>query len=192
MAMSDVPPPISAIMQPVVPSTGIPAPIAAAIGSSRIKTSVAPLCLTVTPLGTPTTTRKLRIFFTASAVSRNAFSISAVLSKSEITPSCSGLTTEILAGALPSIALASAPTASVLPLSLTAMTEGSLSTMPLPLTKINVLAVPRSIPISFALNKLHILIPPTFYLNEIFLLCYTRCMHPIPCILMYLPSPMIR
>ena len=97
MATSVVPPPMSAIRHPVVPSTSIPAPIAAAIGSSRIKTSLAPSCLTtsltarfstsVTPLGTPTTTLKFLIFLALKAVSRKFLSISAVLSKSEITPS---------------------------------------------------------------------------------------------------------
>ena len=46
IAAYSAPPPISAIMHPVVPSTGSPAPIAAAIGSSRIYTSPAPMPLT--------------------------------------------------------------------------------------------------------------------------------------------------
>ena len=68
MATSVVPPPISAIMQPVVPSTGRPAPMAAAIGSSmNIHFSWRPsvslllpqhgVSTSVTPVGTPTATR---------------------------------------------------------------------------------------------------------------------------------------
>ena len=123
--------------------TVIEEPMAAAIGSSRIYTSLAPMPLTtwstarfstsVTPLGTPTTTRKFLIFFAERAFWMNARSISAVLSKSEITPSCSGRTTEMFCGAFPSIFLASMPTASVTFLrSSVAMTDGSLTMMPLP------------------------------------------------------------
>ena len=53
-------------------------------------------------------------------------------------------------GVRPSIFLASEPTASTLPvLADMATTEGSLHTMPLPLTYTSVLAVPRSMAMSF-------------------------------------------
>jgi len=53
-------------------------------------------------------------------------------------------------GVLPSILLASAPTANTSPVwLLTATTEGSLSTIPLPFTYSITVAVPKSIPISW-------------------------------------------
>jgi len=157
---------MSAIMHALELSTSSPAPMAAAIGSSRIYTSEAPICLTtsstalfstsVTPLGTPTTTLKFLTLLAETAFSINAFSMSAVLSKSEITPSCSGLITEMLLGALPIICFACVPTARVPPLLLSiAITDGSSSTIPLSLIYINVLAVPKSIPMSFE-KKLNI------------------------------------
>ena len=69
-----------------------------------------------------------------------------MISKSAITPSLSGRTALISSGVRPSINLASLPTASTRPVALsTATTDGSLRTMPRPLTKTSVFAVPRSI-----------------------------------------------
>src|SRR5271166_6606546 len=57
-----------------------------------------------------------------------------------------GLMATILPGVRPSISLASLPTASTSPLFLLIATiEGSFTTMPLPLAKTSVFAVPRSI-----------------------------------------------
>src|ERR1035438_1103573 len=66
--------------------------------------------------------------------------------KSAITPSFMGLMATMLPGVRPSISFASLPTASTSPLFLLMATiEGSLTTMPFPLAKTSVLAVPRSI-----------------------------------------------
>src|SRR5450631_1514670 len=66
--------------------------------------------------------------------------------KSAITPSFMGLMATMLPGVRPSISFASLPTASTSPLVLLIATiEGSLTTMPLPRAKTNVLAVPKSI-----------------------------------------------
>ena len=79
------------------------------------------------------------------------FNIASVISKSAITPSFSGRMATILPGVRPTILLASSPTANTLPvLRSIATTDGSFNTIPLPLTWINTLAVPRSIPISRA------------------------------------------
>jgi hypothetical protein len=74
-------------------------------------------------------------------------SIAWVMSYSEITPSRSGRNVTMLAGVRPTIALAAAPifSGSLVRL-LIATQEGSLITMPLPLTLTKVFAVPRSIP----------------------------------------------
>ena len=116
IAMSVVPPPISTIIQPVVPSTSIPAPIAAAIGSSSIYTSLGPRFVTtsstalfstsVTPLGTPIATLALILPLCPIICLKKVASISAAISKSDITPSSRGFTTLICAGALPSISFA--------------------------------------------------------------------------------------
>src|SRR5919199_1893695 len=70
----------------------------------------------------------------------------------------------MLAGAFPSICRASSPTATILLSSVTATTDGSLSTMPRPRTYTRRLAVPRSIPICLASLALHSrdgsLVPP--------------------------------
>ena len=76
--------------------------------------------------------------------------MASVTMKSAMTPSLSGLMASILPGVLPSIALASVPTATTvfvgLPFSLLrATTEGSFKTTPLPLAYTSVFAVPRSI-----------------------------------------------
>src|ERR1035441_9482199 len=66
--------------------------------------------------------------------------------KSAITPSFMGLMATMLPGVRPSISFASLPTASTSPLFLLMATmDGSLTTIPLPLAKTSVLAVPRSI-----------------------------------------------
>jgi hypothetical protein len=68
-----------------------------------------------------------------------------VTSKSAITPSFIGLMATMLPGVRPSISLASLPTATTSPVFLLIATmEGSFTTIPLPLTKTSVLAVPRS------------------------------------------------
>ena len=121
IATSVVPPPISAIMDASLSSIFIPAPIAAAVGSSKTYTSFPPVSLTtsktallstsVTPLGTPTTTLKLLGFFSSNACCMKCCNISAVISKSEITPSCSGFTTSIFLGAFPYMDFALVPVA---------------------------------------------------------------------------------
>src|SRR6266516_1459593 len=67
-----------------------------------------------------------------------------------------GRTATMLPGVRPSISLASLPTASTFltPLAprCTATTEGSFETIPLPLTKVSVVAVPRSMARSFENN----------------------------------------
>src|SRR3954453_19546326 len=66
--------------------------------------------------------------------------------KSAMTPSFIGLMATMLPGVPPGISFASLPTASTSPVVLLIATmEGSLTTMPLPLAKTRVLAVPRSI-----------------------------------------------
>ena len=73
-----------------------------------------------------------------------------VCSKSAMTPSFMGRMATMLPGVLPSISLASVPTASTLPvLRFIAMMEGSRTTMPLPFTYTSVMAVPRSMARSF-------------------------------------------
>src|SRR5438128_282327 len=63
-----------------------------------------------------------------------------------MTPSFMGLMATMLPGVRPSISFASLPTASTSPLFLLMATmDGSLTTMPFPLAKTSVLAVPRSI-----------------------------------------------
>src|SRR2546426_3012217 len=67
-----------------------------------------------------------------------------------MTPSFIGRMAMMLAGVRPSISFASLPTASTRPvLWLTAMIDGSQSTMPLPFAYTSVVAVPRSIARSF-------------------------------------------
>ena len=72
------------------------------------------------------------------------------MSKSAITPSLRGLTATIEPGVLPMTSLAFFPTYFALSVRVsTATTEGSLMMIPFPLIKTRVLAVPRSIPMSF-------------------------------------------
>ena len=159
-AISEVPPPISTIMLPTGSSTGMPIPMAAAIGSCTRWTSLAPACFaasitarfstSVIPLGTPTTTRGFTIhsgyFCTRLIKVCKRVSTS---SKSAITPSRMGRTARLSPGVRPSIFFASKPMAVTrLFLLSTAITVGSLMTIPWPPTWTSVFAVPRSIPIS--------------------------------------------
>src|SRR3989344_6057357 len=67
-----------------------------------------------------------------------------------MTPSTSGRTAIRCPGVRPSIALAAVPTATTWPVFwLTATTEGSVTTIPLPRRYTSVFAVPRSMPTSF-------------------------------------------
>ena len=78
--------------------------------------------------------------------------ISSVTIKSAITPSLKGLIAWIFPGVLPNIVLASSPTANTCffpPCSTIATTEGSFKTTPCPFTTTKVLAVPKSIAISW-------------------------------------------
>ncbi len=150
-ATSDVPPPMSSTIDPRASCTGMPAPIAAAIGSSIRYTSRAPAdsadsliarrSTWVEPHGTQTSTRGLgRNMRERCTLRMNCLSISSVIEKSAITPSLSGRTVTILPGVRPSMRLASAPTAATErgppgPRSWRmATTEGSFRTMPWPRT----------------------------------------------------------
>src|SRR5512143_1350363 len=104
----------------------------------------------VIPEGTPITMRGRMKDFRLCTRWMKYLSISPVMSKSEITPSLIGRIVLTSPGVRPSIRLASAPTESTLPVfAEMATTEGSLHTMPLPLTYTSVLAVPRSMAMSF-------------------------------------------
>src|SRR5574344_305348 len=86
-----------------------------------------------------------------------------------MTPSFSGLTATMLAGVLPSIILASSPTARILFVSLLiATTDGSLRTTPFPLIYTSTLAVPKSIPTSSVKPIFHVLL---------FYILVTECLH---------------
>ena len=147
-ATSVVPPPISTTILLVGSVMGNPAPIAAAMGSSMRKTSLAPadsadsrtarFSTWVIPEGTQAITRgliKVRRLF---AFLMKYRSITSATSKSAMTPSFIGRIASMCPGVRPSIILASCPTASTLlpprPFLRTATTEGSFRTMPLPLT----------------------------------------------------------
>jgi hypothetical protein len=107
----------------------------------------------VIPEGTAITTRGLTAQFRPWTLKMKYLSIASVTSKSAMTPSFMGRMATMLAGVLPSISFAVAPTArpprrtSVVPFR-TATTEGSFRTMPRPRTQTRVLAVPRSMPMS--------------------------------------------
>ena len=120
-----VPPPTSTTIEPQACSTGIPAPIAAAIGSSINRTSRAPALYTASRIarrstnvdlhGTQTTTRGAggnKRFSCTLLI--NWFNIVSVTSKSAITPSFIGRIAEIFAGVRPNICLASRPTAATI------------------------------------------------------------------------------
>ena len=82
-------------------------------------------------------------------LSMKYLSICSVTSKSLTTPSTNGRVATMCPGVLPTIFLASLPMAKTCPVFLLiATTDGSLMTIPLPLTYTSVLAVPRSMPIS--------------------------------------------
>ena len=148
---SVVPPPMSTTIEPVASATGRPAPIAAAIGSSIRYTCDAPApsadsriarrSTWVEPQGTQMMMRGLGENRRESCTFlMNCFSICSVTVKSAITPSFIGRMAAMLPGVLPSICLASRPTAWMVFLPLgppswrMATTEGSSSTMPLPRT----------------------------------------------------------
>ena len=79
----------------------------------------------------------------------------------------------ILPGVLPNILLASFPTARTSPEFLsTATTEGSLKTIPFPLTYAITVAVPRSIPISCP--KPNIIISLSVYYKCVTIILHTR------------------
>ena len=158
---SVVPPPMSTTMEPDASDTGKPAPIAAAMGSSIRYTSEAPApkalsrmarrSTWVEPQGTQMMMRGLGLNMERGCtILMNCLSICSVTVKSAITPSFMGRMASMLPGTLPSMALASRPTACMLflpwgpPSCRMATTEGSSSTMPRSRTKISVLAVPRS------------------------------------------------
>ena len=153
--MSVVPPPMSTTMLPDASVIGMPAPIAAAIASSIRWTSLAlaRIALSFTARrstwvisdGTPMTTRGRSKPLRLCAFLMKWVSIFSAASKSAMTPSFIGLIAVMLPGVRPSISLASVPTASMRPLTLFRATmDGSLTTMPRPRAKTQVLAVPRS------------------------------------------------
>ena len=161
-ATSAVPPPMSTIMLPTGSVVGSPAPMAAAMGSSMTVTCRAPAlaaaCRTarrstsVTPLGTQMTTRGWANQLPAQACRIKLCSMAAVMSKSAMTPSFRGRTATMEPGARPMTALASWPTLRTRSSSVlvsTATTLGSRMMMPLPFMYTSVLAVPRSMPMSF-------------------------------------------
>ena len=155
-ATSVVPPPTSTIMLPVGESTGSPAPIAAAIGSDTMKRRLAPAASAESRTARRSTsvivdgTQTRIVGFTrtrwrSSTCRRNRRSICSAIVKSAMTPSFIGRMARIPSGVRPSIRFASRPTPRMAFVSAsTATTDGSSSTTPSPLTRIRVLAVPRS------------------------------------------------
>ena len=150
-ATSVVPPPMSSTMVPRASETGMPAPMAAAMGSSIRCTVRAPAPMAdsliarrstwVEPQGTHTSTRGLGLNRVLPCTERMKYcSIFSVTVKSAMTPSLSGRMAVICPGVRPSMRLASAPTARMdlalmeSPSLRIATTEGSFSTMPLPRT----------------------------------------------------------
>jgi hypothetical protein len=148
---SVVPPPMSTTIEPEASDTGRPAPMAAAIGSSIRKTSDAPApsalsriarrSTWVLPQGTQMMMRGLGLSTERGCtILMNCLSICSVTVKSAITPSFIGRMASMLPGTLPSMALASRPTAWMVflpfgpPSWRMATTDGSSSTMPLPRT----------------------------------------------------------
>ena len=119
---SVVPPPMSTTMEPLASLTGKPAPNAAAMGSSIRNTSFAPAFLAasrmarfstwVEPQGTQMMILGLGLNTERGCtILMNCLIISSVTTKSAITPSFMGRMASILPGTLPSMALASLPTA---------------------------------------------------------------------------------
>ncbi len=151
MPTSVVPPPMSTTIEPVASDTGRPAPMAAAIGSSIRYTCDAPApsadsriarrSTWVEPHGTQMMMRgEGRKNLESCTMRMNCLSICSVTVKSAITPSFIGRIASILPGTLPSICLASLPTAWIVflpfgpPCWRIATTDGSSSTMPRPRT----------------------------------------------------------
>ena len=185
-AISLVPPPISTTIEPVASDIGKFAPIAAAIGSSINWTLLAPaasalswiafLSTGVEPVGT-----QIKILGFAKVLPLWTFLIkcliiSSVTIKSAITPSLKGLIAWIFPGVLPSIVFASSPTAKTCffpAWSTIATTEGSFNTTPWPFTTTRVLAVPKSIAISWLqtfliLSNIPIICSPSIFLVQYF------------------------
>ena len=118
---SVVPPPMSTTMEPLASLTGRPEPMAAAIGSSISRTSEAPApradsrmarrSTCVEPQGTQMMMRGLLNQPRACTILMNCLSICSVTVKSAMTPSFMGRMASMLPGTLPSMALASWPTA---------------------------------------------------------------------------------
>ena len=135
---------MSMIIEPRASSTGRPAPTAAAMGCSIRYTSRTPadwaasrtalVSTSVMPAGMEMTTRDAMPHFRWLARWMKYLSIASVTWKSAMTPSRMGRMAEMLPGVLPSISLASRPTATTFLESVIATTEGSLSTMPRPRT----------------------------------------------------------
>ena len=158
-AISVVPPPISTTKFPHGLAISIPAPIAAATGSSIKYAFFAPACIatSITALfstsvicdGTQIIILKPPNVFLLQALFIKYLSIFDVAVKLDITPSLRGLIASILLGVLPIIFLASFPTAKTSFVSLfIATTDGSLNTIPFPFTQATTVAVPKSIPMS--------------------------------------------
>ena len=129
MAISVVPPPMSTTIEPIASSTGRPAPMAAAMGSSIKKTSRAPalkadsliarFSTSVAIQGTQINTLglggiKLLVIAAECTFLIKCCSIFSVTWKSAITPSLRGRIAVILPGVRPNIRLASIPTASTI------------------------------------------------------------------------------
>ena len=120
-ATSVVPPPTSTTIFPVGSVIGMPAPIAAAIGSAINPAFLAPAERTdwrialfstgVAPCGTHTITFGLENVDLLCTFLMKCFIISSATSKSAITPSLIGRMASILPGVRPSINFASSPTA---------------------------------------------------------------------------------
>ena len=120
-ATSVVPPPISTTIEPVGSVIGIPAPIAAAIGSAINPAFLAPAdntdCLIarfstgVAPCGTQTIILGLVKVVRLCTFLMKCLIISSAVSKSAMTPSLIGRIASMEPGVLPNISLASSPTA---------------------------------------------------------------------------------
>ena len=116
-----VPPPMSTTMLPVGSVIGMPAPMAAAMGSAISPALRAPADRTdwrmarfstgVAPCGTQTITLGLEKLVRRNTFLMKCLIISSALSKSAMTPSRIGRMASMLPGVRPSISLASSPTA---------------------------------------------------------------------------------
>ena len=184
-AISVLPPPMSTTMLPSGATTSRPMPIAAAIGSNIRYTSRPPACsaesrtarssTSVDPEGTPITMRsegeKNRLPVCTIFISPRIICSHAV--KSAITPSRSGRIVRMLSLVFSYIILALSPTAIILSVRRSrATTDGSSTTILSSLIMI-VLAVPRSIAISWINEKnpiislIHNWLSPNFVLQSI-------------------------